>query len=593
MPNLTQNALASQDYCKDFVIGSSQETCVTLPVSTDDTTYYNLASHKPVTTDIEWLSSIYSHRSNPAVKPKNGDEYRSLKRTISDEKFLEYWRSPDQIIAIRFDTTTREIVIDVDRPSPYFNASSIRVIRYVLEDIGLVACVIHRSSEGGGVHLRYPLSEERNTYAIARTVTYALNNAGLWLSGGELEVFPNKKTWIERGKVYTKGRKHHELFDYNAIRVPLQAGYELLDDWLEPIGDNSLREYRCRWEWCADQQDLELLDEAIAHYSDPKNKPKRPRKFGSIRDIERDYKELLRVGFTSKGQTNSILGKLTRMIRILEPTTDDLDLAQKVMAIVVKLPGYEKYCCHQHHIEKRCLEWARCCIKKGYYYYGDRQSKDKLSKRKGLTNEEKQAKVLKRLQKCLKTFIKRGWTFPNKTSTIEAILKAIGGSKSTLQKYWGKLHFLTQSLLTKHAQDKESKDPQRKVHTPHTKSVCTGENSPAHQRCSGKKYLIPNIGRVSGSARDRLSSTQVKFSYLYFERLAQQYADIHPAIKPSLNLHYSAIPNLLIEAENQFKRAGYAEKLDQAIRELNRCDTESIWFCVQFLKSLPTVEEVS
>ncbi|MDX2099860.1 MAG: hypothetical protein SFW36_18950 [Leptolyngbyaceae cyanobacterium bins.59] len=46
-----------------------------------------------------------------------------------------------------------------------------------------------------------------------------------------------------------------------------------------------------------------------------------------------------------------------------------------IVTIASSLPGYQDYCGHQHEIEKRAEEWARCVENSHYYHYGSSKFK--------------------------------------------------------------------------------------------------------------------------------------------------------------------------------------------------------------------------
>ena len=559
----------------------------------------NSAASDIANTDEQWLLGIYSHWSAPAIKKSENRRYSTLEYTLDGSQILKYWRSPRDVIALRFGSTTREIVLDIDVDSPYLHEDAIRLIRHTLEDVGLSFCILHQSSESGGIHLRFPLPEERNTYAIARTVEYALARTGFLLRDGHLEVFPNRKAWVARGKEFPKGQKYDELYDYKAVRLPCQQGYVLLDECLNPFRNNSLAQYRQCWEWCVDQQDMELLDQMIEFDSDPKNYPKQLKKFGKggkLADIQKDHEELLERGFEGNHETNWILMDLTRRIRILEPTVDAEDLARKTKETVTAMPGYQQYCRHQREIGKRCLEWARCCIKKGYYYHGDRpKTQASRSKPKGLTNEEKQTKACTRFQNCLKDFVKNQFSFPNKTKLIAAVLKKVGGSKSTIQKYWEKLKKLAASLILEGEKkvQEQRQNPESKKASSKTKSKSTDPllHSVCFVRnpfCAPWEVPVPGKEIFQDCVKLGESLRLASCSYLFFNRLASSYQSFCNLLLP-VDLSYRSIPSLLDSLEEHLKRLGFVDssRLHHLLRELNRCTVDVIWICLLFFRSLP------
>lgn len=407
--------------------------------------------------DIEWLGAIFSHWAAPAIKPSNGD-YQTIKRSLTKDEFFGHWASEKEIIAIRFSGKTNRIILDIDAGSrwhPSRDRESFELILSILEGVGLVSPIIYQSSDSGGLHILYPLPEERPTYAIARTIEMVLARADFWVRDGQLEAYPNRKSWVESDRRYEKGRFYSELFDYQAVRVPCQKGYVLLDSCLEPVGDDSLAEFRFRWEWAALAQDMAALDEVIELYEDKANWPKKPRKYGKLADIESDYQELLETGWEANGETNEILGNLARLTRIMDPCPDD-ELGRAMTEKAIAMPGYREHCRHQNDIARRCDEWARCAIKRGYYYHGDRLKAGSKEIKKDV-NRERQDRAIKRIKNVLKGFIKNGFSFASKTQIINAVVKALRCSKSTIIKHWHKFLSLASQLLKKEGDRTDSK----------------------------------------------------------------------------------------------------------------------------------------
>ncbi len=52
-------------------------------------------------------------------------------------------------------------------------------------------------------------------------------------------------------------------------------------------------------------------------------------------------------------------------------------LVKEIVATATSLPGYEEWCQHQHEIQQRAEEWARCIEGSRYFHYGDGNGKYK------------------------------------------------------------------------------------------------------------------------------------------------------------------------------------------------------------------------
>jgi hypothetical protein len=155
-------------------------------------------------------------------------------------------------------------------------------------------------------------------------------------------------------------------------------------------------------------------------------------------------------------------------------------LAEYIATTAESLPGYYKYCRHQHHINRRASEWGRC-IEKFYYPYGT------SPKRTGTFAEmkeqgEKENKVNKNRQDSAVNRIKAGIAYlkeklselPKKVGELKIeLLKAIQKlfgvrpSDKTLNKYknlWHPSCIMTEEEKT--TTTKETPVPQEEAKPP-------------------------------------------------------------------------------------------------------------------------------
>lgn len=121
-------------------------------------------------------------------------------------------------------------------------------------------------------------------------------------------------------------------------------------------------------ERAAEAQSIELIEAAIevAHQAKAFRYIKGDGGKASI--FARDLQEQIAEGWTDFGQTNDllrILGTYGRVFQALEGNA----LVDYIASTAQTLPGYRKFCRHQHQIARRANEWARC-IEKFYYPYG-------------------------------------------------------------------------------------------------------------------------------------------------------------------------------------------------------------------------------
>ena len=273
------------------------------------------------------------------------------------------------LYGVRFGPTTRYILLDIDKCSIYHPSRdrfAWKRLLAALESLGLVQAVLCTSSYSGGMHLYIPFQEEQKTWEIALVVKTLLENAGFKLTPGQLEVFPNCKPYNPQGKP--------EL--YNGHRLPMQAGSYLLNADLQMIwGDQAT--FGQQWQFAQRRNTIKKSTLArtlkaarrkqyqISHKAD---------KF--LNDLNTEIEQ----GWTGKGQTNRLLGRITMRSYIfahVENGGDPLEgeaLVHDVIAIAQSLPGYGDWCQHQHEIEKRAREWVKAVETSHYFPYNTQKT---------------------------------------------------------------------------------------------------------------------------------------------------------------------------------------------------------------------------
>jgi hypothetical protein len=271
-------------------------------------------------------------------------------------------------------------MVDIDRGSHYHpdnNEDEFRKLVQALETIGLNGYLLVRSSESGGIHIYFFLPREVKSFDLACGMKYALEDSGITLQGGQVEIFPNPKE-------YDKNR----VTNYNAHRLPLQAGSYILDPKeFYPLSAD-LDRFLVGADEDAKNQDMELLEEAIA----TSRKRFYQAKFGkgsacpSEQDLSSkaqvwldDLKIIISEGWTGPGQTNDLLREIGKRVVVFDELSPEAqqaaakgnkeplirEIAQRIVEIAVNLPGYHQYCNHQFEIETRAKQWAKSLY--GYY----------------------------------------------------------------------------------------------------------------------------------------------------------------------------------------------------------------------------------
>ena len=278
----------------------------------------------------------------------------------------EIWdkhQDPRTIIGLRFGSTTRIIIIDIDRNSPYHplnDPDAIKTITRALESIGLCRHVLTQSSDSEGIHLIFSLPEPLPTFKTACLVKATLEEAGLEIKPGQLEVFPNPKRYAKNGK---KSR-------YNGVRLPLQpnSGSYLLDDDLNIVSD-SVEEFLDQMDWAAEGQDIETfssrLDVAYEEFKTQRSWQKNPYS-ATASAWRKALEEILELGWTGHHQTNYLLTKFVAYHIVFKECTG-AKLREAVTESVINAPGYNQWCRHQHEIDKRIEEVCYYTERNEYY----------------------------------------------------------------------------------------------------------------------------------------------------------------------------------------------------------------------------------
>lgn len=271
------------------------------------------------------------------------------------------------LYGVRFGSTTAYALIDIDAKSPYHpNCDPLAIRRLLdgLETIGLCESIICTSSYSKGLHLYFPLPVGVPSWKLASLMSAVLHHAGYPLQPGQIELFPNPKAYLP---------EQASLF--NAHRLPLQAGSYILNQDLQPILGGRSR-FVALWRYAQQQNTLtpKKLDRYIRRYVQQTYRiSTKAAKF--LNDLNAE----IELGWTGYGQTNRLLGRIAMRTYIFHhvlsggaPLQGE-SLVQEIVAIARQLPGYTDWCRHQHEIDKRAADWARCVESSAYFRYGGRK----------------------------------------------------------------------------------------------------------------------------------------------------------------------------------------------------------------------------
>lgn len=313
---------------------------------------------------------IYAQHPEPGASPHWHTETRY---PLSDRLLHQ----SSYLYGVRFGKQTQYAMLDIDRGSLYHperDPLALQRITAALEAIGLTNYLACTSSYSGGLHLYFPFPLAQKSWELGTVVTVLLENAGLAVKPGLLEVFPNRRVHNVQGTP--------SLF--NAHRLPLQSGSYLLNPDLEPIWSN----YHCflsQWQQVQKQNDIASRSlKRILKQSQRRTYQISGRATKFLNDLNAE----IELGWTGHGQTNYLLGRIAMRTYVFHHVLEDEKplegqaLTEKIVDIAQSLPGYKTWCRHQLDIQHRASEWARCVENSRYFHYGETQnqaSKDSSS----------------------------------------------------------------------------------------------------------------------------------------------------------------------------------------------------------------------
>ncbi|ACC85371.1 hypothetical protein [Nostoc punctiforme] len=365
-----------------------------------------------------------------APTPKSGERPQWQTETrypLQPRNLWQQYLNPDVLIGLRFTKQTNYLLIDIDRGSQLHPSNSqikYRQLLASLEEIGLCRPIPIQSSDSGGLHIYYFLEEKQHSYTLACAIQQTLEAAGFKIKGGELEIFPNCK-------VYSKGSPSN----FNAHRLPLQTGSYVLDDCLEPWSDD-IEDFLNAADWSAKGQDYEALAQALVRANSKKIIKFPYRQRSAAEQWKQDLEQRISEGWTGNGQTNELLKDIA-CYGIVFRQLSGQTLVDHIVITACQSPGYVNWCRHQHEIEQRAKEWARCC--EGFYtpYPGTPQRVNSYKEQFGRVdenkiinlhpNEQRQQETIGRIRSIVAQ-LQQALTFPERTS--DRALAIIAASKA-------------------------------------------------------------------------------------------------------------------------------------------------------------------
>ncbi|MDE5071159.1 MAG: hypothetical protein O4861_09430 [Trichodesmium sp. St16_bin4-tuft] len=187
------------------------------------------------------------------------DKWTTVKDVLTDALLTSLWKSPREIVGVRFGSKTQHCLLDIDIGSIYHPNNSDRLPELLgcLEEAGFTPYIPIQSSRSEGLHIYFVFSEQLPTFKVASLLATTLKDAGFPLMKGELEIFLNTKTFVATNDLskYTKYNGHH---------LPLQEVSFVLDENYEPCS-NSLEYFIACCNWCAKGIDIDEIKENLSN----------------------------------------------------------------------------------------------------------------------------------------------------------------------------------------------------------------------------------------------------------------------------------------------------------------------------------------
>ena len=305
------------------------------------------------------LSEFFSHLQDAIAKTAQG--WKTLKHALHKALLEQNHRDPSKIIGVRFGKETKYLAADIDRLSsihPAKNPVGFGKFLDAMERIGLCRHIYLQSSWSGGLHIYFSLPKKVNTYDAACLIKWACLKAGLIITPGHLELFPNTKNYVP----YDPKNPNQQFSLYNGLRLPCQPGTGsfLLDPDFNPIGDRI--ETFLDWaEQDAQGQDFAKFKRLLKTARKRLQKlEKRISKKLSQNALEwkKDLETIITTGWTGHGETNDLLSRIVRYAIVFLGETGK-SLRNWVKQVATTSPGYQKWCRHRHEIDQKIEYWCR------------------------------------------------------------------------------------------------------------------------------------------------------------------------------------------------------------------------------------------
>ncbi|MEM6611236.1 MAG: hypothetical protein AAF652_03095 [Cyanobacteria bacterium P01_C01_bin.72] len=305
------------------------------------------------------LSEFFSHLQDTIFKTAQG--WKTLKHPLHKALLEQKHRDLNQIIGVRFGKETKYLAADIDRLSyihPAKNPVGFGKFLDAMEKIGLCRHISLQSSWSGGLHLYFSLPKKVNTYDAACLMKLACLKAGLIITSGHLELFPNTKNYVP----YDPENPNQQFSLYNGLRLPCQpkTGSFLLDADFNPVSDR-IDTFLDWAEQDAQGQDFAKFKRLLktARKRLQKLEKRINKKLSqNAQEWKEDLETIITTGWTGHGETNDLLSRIVRYAIVFLGETGK-SLRNWAKQVATNAPGYQKWCRHHHEIDKKIEYWCR------------------------------------------------------------------------------------------------------------------------------------------------------------------------------------------------------------------------------------------
>jgi hypothetical protein len=357
---------------------------------------------------------IYAKNIDRTSKPEWKTETRY---PITGRRLYDYWADNETLIGVRFDNQTEYAMLDIDKGSPYHpsnNHEKFKTVLQALEDIGLVRPLIVQSSHSEGLHIYYPLWQEVPSFGLACAIKACLQKNNCEIAAGVIETFPNTKKYDS---------------EYNGHRLPLQTGSYQLDNDLQIIG-RDLNQFVETWLTIQEQQDIDLLNQAIAEAKANYQPPKDNRKLIKWRE---DLEQQIQEGWTRQGQSNQLLYLMGKYARVFLGCEEDEAIAEYITKTARAATGFTKFCGDIKRLEQKAKDIAKWCIKH-HFPFGSKKGEQTENENENteIQKAQKQAERLERICTSVNELNKTGEMPETIRGMAQAIAKSAKVSVETL-----------------------------------------------------------------------------------------------------------------------------------------------------------------